>query len=191
MTKKPILSRAIQESADKVPLPPKPKRNVDFALLSDDDKERLTAEAENKIAERARLEAEKAFYAKEVERLEQIKYPEIFEEKFDIVLDLALYARCGGGTSGNGFSGIMLDGKTYLHGGRYTVPRSVYLVLKEQEQASHRHEASLHAGDPYQSFYRRERAQQGDLKNDPNSIQISARGGITAGGRPYTPTTNF
>lgn len=191
MAKKPILSRAIQDSADKPQTPPRPKRNVDFALLSDADKERLTKEAEEKIAERARLEAEKAFYAKEVERLEQVKYPEIFEEKCEIVLDLALYARCGGGTAGNGFSGLMLDGKTYLHGGRYTVPRSVYLVLKEQEQAGHRHEASLHAGDPYQTSYRRERAQQGELKNDPNSIQISPHGGITAGGRPYAPSTNF
>ncbi len=178
------MSRAISESEK--PIPPKPKRNIDYDLLSDEDKERITREAEGKIAERARLEAEKAFYVQEVERLERNKYPEIFEEKFQITLDLALYARCSGGVSG-----ICLDGKTYLHGGSYTVPRSVYLVLKEQEQATQRHEASLHEGDPYHTFYRRERALQSGVKNDPNSVQVSARGGIVAGGKPYITSTNF
>jgi hypothetical protein len=171
--------------ADKT-VAPKPKRNVDYDLLTDEDKARLTKEAEDKIGERAKLEAERAFYAKEVERLERVKYPEIFEEKLDIRLDLALYARIA-----NNLSGISLDGKHYLHGGLYTVPISVYRVLKEQEQATHRHEASLHEGDPYHTFYRRERALQANVKNDPASIQISSRGGVTAGGRPFSTTTSF
>lgn len=192
MAKRPVLNRPIEDDQPRVPRATPLKRNIDFDLLTDEDRERITKEAEAKIAERAKLEAEKAFYAKEVERLERDKYPEIFEEKCEITLNLADYAVCGTGAGGGGkgVSGIMLDGKVYLHGGHYTVPRSVYMVLREQEQASHRHEESLHAGDPYHTFYRRERALQAGVKNDPNSIQISARDGITVSGRPYTPA-NF
>lgn len=175
---RPKMSRAISEVEK--PAVQKTKRNIEYDLLTDEDKARIRAEAQAKIDERAKLAAEKAYYEAQVEELERSRYPEIFEETFDITLDLALYAQY-----------ISLNGKQFLHGVTYrNVPRSVYQVLKEQEQWTHRHEQSLKSGSDYNTFYRRERALS-TIKNDPNAIQMSGRGGVTAGGQPVALRTHF
>jgi hypothetical protein len=161
------------------PVAPKTKRAIEYDLLTEEDKTRIRAEAQAKIDERAKLAAEKAYYEAQVEELERSRYPEIFEEKFDITLDLALYAQF-----------VSLNGKRYYHGVKYTVPRSTYQTLKEQEQWTQRHEASLKSGDDYNTFYRRERALN-TVKNDPNAIQLSGRGGATAAGQPIALRTHF
>jgi len=161
------------------PVVPAKKRAIEFDLLTEEDKIRIRGEAQAKIDERAKLAAERAYYEAQVEELERFRYPEIFEEKINITLDLALYAQY-----------ISLNGKQFHHGVSYTVPRSTYQTLKEQEQWTHRHEESLRSGDDYNSVYRRERALN-TVKNDPNSIQISGRGGVTAAGQPVQLRTHF
>jgi hypothetical protein len=171
------MNRPISEAAN--PVAPKTKRAIEYDLLTEEDKIRIRGEARAKIDERAKLAAEKAYYEAQVEELERDRYPEIFEEKFDITLDLALFA-----------PDIALNGKRYYHGVKYTVPRSIYQVLKEQEQWTHRHAESLKSGDDYNTFYRRERALN-TVKNDPNAIQLSGRGGATAAGQPVALRTHF
>src|SRR5271166_5646538 len=171
------INRPITEVAK--PVVQKAKRTIEYDLLTDEDKDRLRAEAKSKVDERAKLAAERAYYDGQVEELERSRYPEIFEEKIDIIVDLALYAQY-----------ISLNGKKFMHGVKYTVPRSTYQVLKEQEQWTHRHEAALKSGDDYNTFYRRERAQTAS-KNDPNSIQVSERGGVTAAGQPVQLRAHF
>lgn len=174
-----VKPRIPRQAPASIPVAPKPKRVIEYDLLTDEDKVRIRAEAQAKIDERAKLEAEKAYLESQVEELERSRYPETFEEKFDITIDLALYAQ-----------DISLNGKKYMHGATYTVPRSTYQTLREQEQWTHRHEQSLKSGDDYNNYYRRERALN-TVKADPNSIQLSGRGGATVGGQPVNLRTHF
>ena len=118
--------RIPRQAPASIPVVSKPKRVIEYDLLTEEDKTRLRAEAQAKIDERAKLAAEQAYLESQVEELERSRYPEIFEEKIDITIDLALCAQ-----------DISINGKKYMHGATYTVPRSVYQTLKEQEQWTH------------------------------------------------------
>ena len=65
--------------------------------------------------------------------LDRIEIEEVDEPEETIMLDLA---PCQG-------LGIMHVGINYLHGGRYTVPKSVANDLREIQNRGHSHEASI------------------------------------------------
>lgn len=145
------------------PTPPKapaPVREPDYSLLDDKTVADLRAKAEAKVLARRKVEAEEAFLATEMEKIERDLYPAEVQEMRDIVLDLALYA-----------DRVTLDGRVFYHGVHYTVPKPVYDVLKECEANSRRHDEEIH-GDPDSNFYRQDR----------NRYKVSARTGAPAPG---------
>ena len=124
--------------------PPEPEG--DTTILTDTERDALTAKARARVEAKAKHAAEEAFLKAEEERLEREAHPQAFEEMREIRLNLAMYAQF-----------ITIDSRRYYHGMLYTVPKSLYDVLKEQEQRSHRHEAEIKSGDEYSKSYRRER----------------------------------
>jgi len=117
------------------------------ALLTPEEREKLTEQARAKIQARDRLDAEEAFLAAEMERLDREAHPDKIEEMREITLDLALYA-----------DRIILDGKVYFHGQRYTVTKPVYDVMREIMARTYRHDDEIHSGSPGDDFYRKSRA---------------------------------
>ena len=139
MAKKPTI-RPVAPPARVLP------REVDMSVLTPERIAEITAKAEAKHKARQLLDAEEAFLEKELARLEKIAHPETQHEMIDVRIDLALYA-----------DKIMLDGKQYFHGELYTVPRPVYEVIMEVQQATRRHDAEIH-GDTGADYYRKTRA---------------------------------
>lgn len=119
----------------KNPLPAEPKaaapvKTIEVsALLSEQEIEDLRKEAELEALEDAKkskkAEIKKQFFKDAKQRLD----PKTNEERVDFILDLAEYA-----------DRVMLDGKLYFHGRRYTVARSVFDVLAETMSRTHEHQ---------------------------------------------------
>ena len=127
-------------------------REVDMSVLSPERIAELQAKAEAKHKARMLLDAEEKFLEQELKRLDKLAHPETVYEMVDVRIDLALYA-----------DKIMLDGKQYYHGELYTVPRPVYDVIMEVQQATRRHDAEIH-GDSGADYYRRERGMSVNIK---------------------------
>ena len=116
-------------------------------FLSAEEMADITKRAKAKIAARDKLDAEEAHLNAELTRLDAEAHPEKAEEMREITIDLALYA-----------DRIILDGKVYFHGSRYTVRRSVYDVMQEIMARTRRHDDEIHSGEPGDSYYRKSRA---------------------------------
>ena len=123
-----------------------PREPVNFDLLTEDDKVRLLAEAEARVAKREKERAEDAYLELQELKIAKRTNPESFQEDRTITIDLALYA-----------DDVNIDGRRYEKGRTYTVTKSVYDTLVEVAQRTFRHEHEIKSGDPYNSYYTRQR----------------------------------
>ena len=138
-------------------------RKYDFeSVLTDEERKALREKAVAKVTARDKLDAEEAYLKAEMDRLEREKHPEILEEMREVRLNLAPYA-----------DRVILDGRTYFHGELYTVPKRVYDVMMDAQQATWRHDAEIKSGNENDAFYRRERNAQLNWKTG----QVSAANG--------------
>jgi len=126
----------------------------DFSLLDEQTKEKLTLEAKSKAEANAIKLAEDAWLEAEIKRAEKSFHPEAFEEMQEIEIDVALYA-----------DRIILDNKTYMHGRKYTVKKSVADCMREIMSRTERH-------------WR-------EVNRDPARMQMEADQAIAKGGKPY------
>jgi hypothetical protein len=145
-----------------VPKAHEPQRALDFdALLTPEKQAEIRAKAKAKIAARDILDAEEAFLKAEMEKADKAAHPEAFVEMREIRIDLALFA-----------DRIVLDGKHYMAGELYVVPKPVYDVMKEMERNTYRHDEEIKSGHSNDAFYRKERGtklnwQTGGVSNAP------------------------
>lgn len=127
--------------------PAKSTRDLDIdALLTPEEQEAIREKALIKIRARDKLDAEEKLLKQEMERLDKALHPEAFVEMKEIVIDTAMFA-----------NKITLDGRQFLAGERYTVPKPVYDVLKELECNTYRHEDQIRSGNSNDAYYRKER----------------------------------
>ena len=99
--------------------PPKRKLDLD-ALLTPEIKAKLRAEAEETLRKREMIEAEAEYLSQQTALIEKRNHPEVVEEERTITLELPPF-----------MDRIVLDGFHYMHGGRYTVPKSKFDVMRE------------------------------------------------------------
>jgi hypothetical protein len=134
-----------------------------FDLLSEDEKAEIRAKAEAKVIDDEKQRAWQAFLDAEVKRLEKELHPEAYEEEKEITIDLALFA-----------DRIILDGRTYMHGRKYTVKKSVYDSLAEIQSKTWKHYHDTHR-DPERVL--QEAAQAIAKGGAPGYAQISGSTG--------------
>ena len=100
----------------------------DFSLISEDRKAELRRQAAEDVRVNEEARAQKAFLEAEKERIERENHPEVFEEMKEILIDNELYG-----------DPIIIDGKHYIHGHRYTVKKSLYDCLMDLMWRAHKH----------------------------------------------------
>lgn len=106
---------------------------ADFALLSEEDRERIRNEARLVVAEERRKEAEKAYLEEALS--EERRDKGIEEPLITGTLDLAPEA-----------DRILIDGRPFLHGMSYTLPRSVWQTLMECQSRGWNHHYETREG---------------------------------------------
>lgn len=144
-----------------------PRQPVNFDLLTEEDRARIRADAEARVTAREKERAEEAYLELQELKVRKERNPEAFEEEVDYIPDLAIYCS----------DGLRVDGRVYEHGRTYRVKASVAASLREMAQRTHRHEAEVQSGDPYNSFYSRQRYK--DMEAQTAYANISAKNGIT------------
>jgi hypothetical protein len=128
-------------------LPPNTRDpDPNFDLLSEEEKEEIRKDAAAKVDAAEKDRAWQAFLEAETKRLEKTLHPEAHEEEKEIEIDLAIYA-----------PEILLDGKRYLYGRKYTVRKSVYDALNEIMYRTHKHYRETHR-DPARALMESEQA---------------------------------
>lgn len=173
MAKTPMRSRYTKPQFNK-PSPGKDSRDYpsvpvvkepdpDFSLLTEEDKDRLRKEAQDEVTARERKRAMNAFLDAEVARHEKELHPEAYEEEKEITIDLALYA-----------VDIVLDGRHYVHGRKYTVKKSVYDALNDIMYRTHKHYRETHR-DPMRAM---QEAAQAIAKGGPSYATINGSTGL-------------
>lgn len=124
--KSPTFNRPVKDYApspleDKEPAP-------NFDLLSDETKVKLREQARVKVDADDIHRAEIAFLAAEEDRLERELHPEAYEESREIEIDVAIYPPV-----------IVLDGKYFWHGRKYTVKQRVFDTIRDLMFKARRH----------------------------------------------------
>jgi hypothetical protein len=99
------------------------------SLLTPEKKAQLKQEAEDKILAREIAAAEAEYLQKMTDELDRARHPEIVEEYREISLDLPPF-----------MDRVVLDGRHYMHGGRYTVPKRVFDVMREVTWNAFKHD---------------------------------------------------
>jgi hypothetical protein len=130
-----------------------------FDLLTEEDKQELRAKAAAKAEAREKQRAMDAFLEEEEARIERELHPEIHEEQKEIEIDCALYA-----------DRIILDGRHYMHGRKYTVGKGKYDSLMDVMHRQHKHYADTHR-DPMRAL---QEAQQAVAKGGSSFATFSA-----------------
>jgi len=156
------ISRPIKD----VSAPTEPKRKLDIdSLLTPETKARLKAEAEAKIKAREIAAAEEEYLQQQLNEFDRKRHPEIVEEMREIHLDLPPY-----------MDRIVLDGKHYMHGGTYTVRKSVFDVMRDITWGAFKHDDEVN-NRRNTNAYRQER-----------QLRMSAVSGelVDSAGRPTT-----
>jgi hypothetical protein len=136
-----------------------------FDLLSEETKERLREDAKVKVEARERARAMDAFLAAEVERIERATVPDAHEEEREVEIDLAIYA-----------DRIIVDGRVFMHGRRYTVKKSLYDSLMDIQAQTWKHYRNTHH-DPNEAS---QRAAQAIAKGGTSYATINAASGQVA-----------
>ena len=109
---------------------PPVRRKLDIdTLLTPEKKAELRKDAEAKIRAREIAAAEEEYLQQQMKAYDNALHPEIVEEYRDITLDLPPY-----------MDRIILDGHHYMQGGRYTVRKSVFDVMREITWNAFRHD---------------------------------------------------
>lgn len=112
----------------KGPLKAAPK--VDFELLTAEDKLRLQEDALAKARAERKIAAENEYSRIALE--EARREEGLLEEMVTFRLELAEYA-----------NKLVIDGKTFFHGGTYTVPRSQYSFIMEMAYRTKTHQLEI------------------------------------------------
>lgn len=134
---------------------PKPKLDID-SLLTPEAKARLRDEAADTVRKREIVAAEAEYLKQQMDEIERINHPEVVEEYREITLDFPPY-----------MDRIVLDGRTYMHGGHYSIPKPVFDVMREITWNAFKHDDEIH-GRRNSNAYRTERelrmsASSGDI----------------------------
>lgn len=107
-----------------------PKKKLDIEkLLTEDKKKELRLQAEAKINAREVADAEEQYLQQQMDAFEKKLHPEIVQEMREISLDLPPF-----------MDRIILDGRVFMQSGRYTVPKSVFDVMREITWNAFRHD---------------------------------------------------
>ena len=99
---------------------------ADFSLLDFEDKNRLRLEAASQVQKERKAAAEEAYLAELL--VEERREKGVDEPLETGVLDLAEWA-----------DRIVINGESFLHGVQYTLPASVWSVLRECAQRGWQH----------------------------------------------------
>jgi len=108
--------------------PPKRKFDID-SLLTPEKKRELQKQAEDKVLAREIAAAEEEYLQQQMDLVDRGRHPEIVEEYRDISLDLPPF-----------MDRIILDGRTFMHGGRYSVVKRVFDVIREITWGAFKHD---------------------------------------------------
>lgn len=123
-----------------------PERKIDIEkLLTPEKKAELRKQAEAKIMAREIAAAEEEYLQQQMDAADKARHPEIVEEYRELRLDLPPY-----------MDRIILDGKVYMQGGTYTVPKRVYDVMRDITWSGFKHDDEVN-GRNNSNVYRRER----------------------------------
>lgn len=134
-----------------------------FDLLSEEDKAALREKARKKVDDNERLRAMEAFLEAETKRVEKELHPEAYEEEKEVEIDVALYA-----------DRIILDGKHYMHGRKYTVKKSRFDALQDIMWRTKKHYEATHR-DPMKAM---QEASQAIAKGGPSYATINGSTGL-------------
>ena len=146
---------------------PAPERrpNIDFSILTEEEREAITAEAKRLVDERERKRTVEAYLKAEEERLELEAHPEIEEEKREILVDLPEFS-----------DAIRLDGKVSPHGWRGEVQVSKYATMQEIMYRARCHDDEVSG--------RNERARTWRRSLHSRGTEISGANGVSHGNAP-------
>lgn len=123
-----------------------PERKIDIEkLLTPEKKAELRKQAEAKIMAREIAAAEEEYLAQQMDVADKARHPEIVEEYRELRLELPPY-----------MDRIILDGRHYMHGGIYSVPKRVYDVMRDITWKAFRHDDEVN-NRLNSNAYRRER----------------------------------
>lgn len=131
---------------------------VDLSLLTDKEREELSAEARRSILADMQQDARDKYFALELAKLRRDKLPA--DQYVRITIESAQYVPF-----------FMLDGHQYFNGYQYDVPRKVAAVLMEQMQRSWQHQEEINGRSKYNQ-YRRPR----DVHVGPSMAGTPTRG---------------
>lgn len=127
----------------KDPAPKAAKPFADMSLLEPSEQLSIREQAEKQVADEAAEIARKTLLEQEVEAARERRgLKGVKEEICAITIDLPAFA-----------AAIVINGTHYIHGFSYNVPRSLYVDIKSQMQASWRHEQEI--GGANREHYRK------------------------------------
>jgi hypothetical protein len=133
-----------------------------FDLLDEETKDELRKKAAARVEAAERDRAMEAFLEAETKRIEKELHPEAHEEEKEVEIDVALYA-----------DRIILDGKHYMHGRKYTVKKSRFDALQDIMWRTKKHYEATHR-DPMKAM---QEAAQAIAKGGPSYATINGSTG--------------
>lgn len=127
---------------------------LEFASLSEEERERILKKAYEHVEAEYKRKAEEAFLDTAIAHEKRKRIPA--EQFVDVLIDLPGHA-----------VRLLLDGVEFIHGFTYRVPQSQAASMREQMQNCWQHEDEV--GGANRHFYRKPR----ELKLGPNSTNVS------------------
>ncbi len=127
---------------------------LEFAALSDDEKERIVAKARRHVEDERKAQAEESFLDAAIAHERRRHKPD--EQYEDVLIDLPGHA-----------VRLLIDGVEYIHAFTYRVTTMQARSMREQMQRCWDHEDEI--GGANRNFYRRPR----EIRLGPNSLNVA------------------
>ena len=147
---------------------PEVEHEADKPMFSAEDIAKIRAEAKAEILKDRKAAAKKDMIAKEKHRLQREEGLTVGNSHMDqivsINIDLAPYA-----------NRILINGESYFHGQRYSLPRHVAMSLQETMFRTWQHQAEI-KGESYREFYAKKHVDDLYRVGSKSGASISARG---------------